>query len=132
MRLLSVSLLAASLCIGCASRHHLPPEGQLRAEIEAMREAVSSEIPDAQRAARLDKAIDGYEAELLAFVKQTNTFRSKLVALNSRPDATRAEFATPARPALRDDRRHLSARVAAPGGARASRTHRPAGGVTSC
>lgn len=93
-RTLRVSLAAALMCSACASHHQLPPQAQLKAEIEAMRKAVAETVPDAQRAARLDKAINGYETELLAFEKQVDTFRSKVEALNSRPDATRAEFDT--------------------------------------
>ena len=92
LRILSAWVVALLTCVACASRHELPPKAELQAQIESMREAVAEKVRDAPRAARLTKAIDGYETELLSFGTAFKTFRVKLLTLNSRPDATRAEF----------------------------------------
>jgi predicted nucleic acid-binding Zn-ribbon protein len=94
MRALVLWTAVLLLSAACASRHHLPPQADLRAQIEAMREAVAEKVPDAQRAARLEKAIDGYEMQLLSFGTALDAFRAKVQMLNSRHDATRPEFDT--------------------------------------
>jgi hypothetical protein len=59
-----------------------------------MREAVPAQVADPQRAARLNKAIDDLEKQLLSFDGVHRTYQSNVVALNARPDATRVEFET--------------------------------------
>jgi hypothetical protein len=78
---------------GCASRH-LPPKELLAANLEAMQEAVATKVHDAQRAARVNKAIVQLGQQLLAFEAVDSAFQSDFLALNSRPDATRAQFDT--------------------------------------
>ena len=41
---------------GACASHHLPPKEILEANLEAMQEAVSAKVPDAQRAARLNQS----------------------------------------------------------------------------
>jgi hypothetical protein len=77
---------------GCA-HYHLPPKEML-ANLEAMQEAVATKVPDAQRAARVNKAIDGLGEQLRPFEAVRTTFQSNFRALNCRPDATRVEFDT--------------------------------------
>jgi hypothetical protein len=86
-------LAAVLILAGCAS-HHLPPQELLAANLEAMQLAVPTKVPDAQRAARVNKAIDGLGQQLRAFEAVHSAFQSNFLALNSRPDATRAEFDT--------------------------------------
>jgi Spy/CpxP family protein refolding chaperone len=57
-----------------------------------MREAVTAQVTDPQRAARVNKTIDDLEEQLLSFDVVHRTYQSNVVALNARPDATRAEF----------------------------------------
>jgi hypothetical protein len=64
---------AALILAGCANRH-LPPKELLAANLEAMQEAVATKVPDAQRAARVDKAIDGLGEQLRAFEAVRTTF----------------------------------------------------------
>jgi hypothetical protein len=59
-----------------------------------MREAVPAHVADPQRAARVNKAIDDLRGQLLSFDAVHRTYQSNVVALNARPDATRAEFET--------------------------------------
>jgi hypothetical protein len=66
----------------------------LKANLKAMQAAVSAHVADAQRAARLNKVVDALREQLLSFDAVHNTFQSNIVALNARPDATRAEFET--------------------------------------
>jgi hypothetical protein len=84
-------LIGALLVAACASQS-LPPRRLLEADLEAMREAVATTVPDADRAARVNEAIDGLETQLLSFETLVRTFRTDVIAHNSRPDATRAEF----------------------------------------
>lgn len=60
--------------------------------MEAMHEAAGLEVHDAQRAAQLNQAIDALEAQLLAVDELGASARADVLALNSRPDATAAEF----------------------------------------
>jgi hypothetical protein len=57
-----------------------------------MREAVAATVPDASRAADVNEAINGLEAQLLSFENLTRNFRADVIALNARPDVTRAEL----------------------------------------
>lgn len=91
MRMLRALFLGALLSAACAS-HSLPPRTLLKADLEAMREAVATTVSDASRATRLNQAINGVEAQLVSFGKVAGTFYADMSALNSRPDATRAEF----------------------------------------
>jgi hypothetical protein len=85
--------LSTLLCAACAS-HPLPPEELAKANLEAMREAVAIEVPDASRAARLNQAIDGMDDQMREFAAAAHAFQENVRALNARPDATRAEFDT--------------------------------------
>jgi Spy/CpxP family protein refolding chaperone len=93
MRIWCMGLVGAFLCAGCKS-HQLPPREQVKAHLEAMHEAVGSQVPDEQRAERLNKAIDALGAQLLSFEALLNTLHTDVQALNARPHATRAEFET--------------------------------------
>ena len=96
MRLVPIPLVAALACGACAS--HVSPEVQSKAtlevKVEAMHGAVAANVPDAQRAARINKTINQLEAELDSFDNVLINFQSDVLALNSRPDATRADFDT--------------------------------------
>jgi hypothetical protein len=87
------SLLAALLCVACASQH-LSPKERLEADLEAMQEAVSVKVPDAQRAARLNKSINDLGQQMRTFQTVGNKFQSDFLTLNSRRTARRAEFET--------------------------------------
>jgi hypothetical protein len=93
MRTLRVWLLSAVACAAYAS-HHLAPQELLKANLEAMREAVPAQVADPQRAARVNKAIDDLREQLLSFDAVHKTYQTNVVTLNARPDATRAEFET--------------------------------------
>jgi hypothetical protein len=84
-------LVGALLIAACASQP-VPPRGLLKADLEAMREAVAATVPDASRAADVNEAINGLEAQLLSFENLTRNFRADVIALNARPDVTRAEL----------------------------------------
>ena len=86
-------LLATLLCAACASQH-LSPKERLEADLEAMQLAVGVKVPDAQRAARLNKSINDLGQEMLTFQAVGNKFQAEFLTLNSRRTATRAEFAT--------------------------------------
>jgi hypothetical protein len=90
---LQSSLLVALLCAACASQH-LAPKERLEADLEAMQEAVSVKVPDAQRAARLNKSINDLGQLMLTFQVVGTKFQSDFLTLNSRRTATRAEFET--------------------------------------
>ena len=92
MRIVTGWLALVLICAACASRHALPPKSEFRAEVEAMREVVATKVRDEQRVARLNEAIDGFDAEAVSFSKALTVFRANLEALNSRPDATRDQF----------------------------------------
>ena len=88
-------LVVILACVACASHHeHLPPQELLKANIEAMQQAVPSKISDPARAARVNKAVDALRQQLLSFDSVQATFQSNIRALNARPDATRSEFET--------------------------------------
>lgn len=94
-RVRSLLLVVILACVACASHHeHLPPQELLKANIEAMQQAVPSKISDPARAARVNKAIDALRQQLLSFDSVQATFQSNIRALNARPDATRSEFET--------------------------------------
>jgi len=59
-----------------------------------MRVAVTKHVSDAGRAARVNEAVDGVEVQLLSIQKLVTSFHSEALALNARPDATRADFVT--------------------------------------
>jgi Spy/CpxP family protein refolding chaperone len=93
MRTWRVWLLSAVACAAYAS-HHLSHQELLKANLEAMREAVTAQVADPQRAVRVNKAIDDLREQLLSFDAAHRTYQSNVVALSARPDATRAEFET--------------------------------------
>lgn len=90
-RTLSSLLVGAVLCAACAHQQ-LSPREEVKSEMEAMHEAVGQEVHDAQRAAQLNQAIDALEAQLLAVDALGASARADVLALNSRPEATAAEF----------------------------------------
>jgi len=97
VRSVPVTLVAAAfLCGACAS--HLSPEqefrGDLEAKLEAMQAAVSKQVVDPERAARLHGAVDAAGLQLMAARSALTTFQSTVLALNARPDVTRSEFET--------------------------------------
>ena len=57
-----------------------------------MRAEVPQRVPDAQRAARTLKAIDGLEADLRELRDSVEALARNLRELNARPDASRGEF----------------------------------------
>src|SRR5579862_8944992 len=85
-------VLAAVGCIGCAG-HAAPPREKLSDALEAMEGDVARHVPDPQRAARLQRAIDGLDADLGEFQDVVDKVRVDLKALNARTDATRPDFA---------------------------------------
>jgi thiamine biosynthesis lipoprotein ApbE len=89
--LLSSIAALALICAGCTS-HQAPSQELVKANLEAMQEAVPVKVADAQRAARVNKAIDELREQLRSFNAVQKSYQSTLVALNERPDATRAEF----------------------------------------
>jgi hypothetical protein len=88
---LQTSLLAVLLCAACAS-HQLAPKELLEADLEALQEAVSVKVPDAQRAARLNNSITDLGQQLLSFQAARDRFQSEFLVLNSRPEVTRPEL----------------------------------------
>jgi hypothetical protein len=74
--------------------HHqqITPHEELMASLEEMHEAVAQHVPDAQRAARLNSAVDGLGTELISFQKLLETAEADAKKLSARPDATRPEF----------------------------------------
>jgi hypothetical protein len=90
-RVLCISVVVAQLSAACMSSH-LSSQQLVRANLEAMHEAIASRVPDAQRATRINQAIDRLDAELLSFEAILQTFHSRAEALNARPNTTRAEF----------------------------------------
>ena len=93
MKTLRTLLIALLLCAACASHHHQLSHNPLRqADLLALQQAVSGTVPDAPRAARLTKSIVELQQQLLLFDLKGKQFRADLLTLNSRPDATRAEF----------------------------------------
>jgi len=87
-----IGFIAMLLCAACASHHQLPPKELLEADLEAMQEAVSARVPDAQRVARLNKSINDLGQQLLSFQGVRDRFQSDMLILNARPDVTRSEL----------------------------------------
>lgn len=93
--LAAAAVLAALACAACVSHHeHLSPQELLKANIEAMQEAIPANVADTTRAARVTHSLDELRQQLLSFDAIETTFQSNVVALNARPDATRSEFET--------------------------------------
>jgi len=84
--------LPVALLTACAHHNHLFPKDLLEANFEAMQEAVAANVPDTERVARINKSINDLRQQLLSFQADRNRFQSDLLALNARPDVTRAEL----------------------------------------
>ena len=89
--MLRASVMLAIVCSACAS-HHTSPQDRLTADLQELQEAVTVNVGDGQRAARLKSSIDELGQQLRAFVAASNAFQSNFLTLNARPDATRAQF----------------------------------------
>jgi septal ring factor EnvC (AmiA/AmiB activator) len=64
----SGALLAVLACFACVShREHLPPQELLKANTEAMQEAVPAKVSDPTRARQVSHAIDELREQLLSF-----------------------------------------------------------------
>jgi hypothetical protein len=92
MRALRTAAFVVIMCAACASHHRGAPQDHLTADLEQLHEAVSINVGDGQRAQRLQGSIDALGQQLRSFATLRQTFQSGFMALNSRPDATRAEF----------------------------------------
>jgi len=103
-------LLAALVALGGCAGKSQPPRQKIARALQEMSWEVARQVGDPERAARLQQAIDGLDADLNELQGVSETLRSRLRALNANPDATRADFAT-----LLDgfdaDRRRLRDRV---------------------
>ena len=91
MKTLRASVVAVLLCTACAS-HHATPQDRLTADLQELQQAVTINVGDGQRAARLKSSIDELGEQLRAFVAASDSFQSSFLRLNARPDATRAQF----------------------------------------
>jgi hypothetical protein len=90
MRMAGALLLGILLCVGCAS--HGSPQDELTTNLQNLQKAVTLNVGDGQRAARLTSSINELGQELRSFEVLRKSFRSDFLSLNSRPEATRAEF----------------------------------------
>lgn len=84
-------LLAATMLAGCAG-HDTPARDTVTRELAAMSRKAGEQVPDAGRAARLQQAIDGLGAELIAFHDAYADISVELRELNADPAASRAQF----------------------------------------
>jgi hypothetical protein len=78
------------LCIGCAGKQE--PRQKIARAMQEMSWDVDREVPDPQRAARLQAAIDRFDADLVEFQGAIDTMEADMRAVNARPDATRGDF----------------------------------------
>jgi hypothetical protein len=91
-RPMATLLLAMAMALaGCAGKSQ-PPREKIARALQEMSWEVDRQVVDAQRAGRLQQAIDGLDADLGELQEVSETLRSSLRALNANPDATRAEF----------------------------------------
>jgi hypothetical protein len=88
---LGTVLIGAVICTTCAHQP-LSPREQVMAQMESMHETVDQEIHETQRAAQAHRAIDALGRELIGVQEQVASARTDALALNARPDATRADF----------------------------------------
>jgi hypothetical protein len=105
-----VLLLAAAIALaGCADKSQ-PPRQKIAHALQEMSDDVSRQVGDPQRAARLQRAIDGLDADLTELQGAAEKLRADLRALNADPAATRAQFEQ-LLDAFDAERRHLRERV---------------------
>jgi hypothetical protein len=90
MKTLCPLLIGILLCAGCAS--HGSPQDELTTNLQNLQKAVTLNVGDPQRAARLTSSINEMGQQLRSFEAVRTTFQSNFLALNSRPEATRAQF----------------------------------------
>jgi septal ring factor EnvC (AmiA/AmiB activator) len=91
-KLLHASAISLVMCAACASHHAASPQDRLTANLQELQEAVTINVGDGQRAARLKTSVDELGQQLRSFEALRKTFQSDFLALNSRPDGTRGEF----------------------------------------
>lgn len=92
MKALRTTAIAVIMCAACASLHGASSRDRLSADLQELHEAVTLNVDDSQRAAHLQSSIDALGQQMRSFQAQSQTFQSSFLALNARPDATRAEF----------------------------------------
>jgi hypothetical protein len=92
MRALRTTAIVVIVCAACASHHGASRQDRLTADLQELHEAVTINVGDGQRAAHLQSSIDALGQQMRSFEALRQTFQSRFLALNSRPDATRAEF----------------------------------------
>ena len=85
-------LLVCSVTFPACTRSHLTARQEVNADLEAMHEAAVGEVADTQRRTLLNRAINGLDAELVAFAALHADFRSDIEKLNAQPDARREQF----------------------------------------
>jgi molybdenum-dependent DNA-binding transcriptional regulator ModE len=88
----AAAMLIVVLITGCASRSQATPQQRIHGAVDAMQEAIGKVIADPERARRAQGALTGITDELLAFEELAVRYRTRLLELNARSDATRAEF----------------------------------------
>jgi hypothetical protein len=86
------ALVAAALLTACASQSKQAPQQSIPGQVAAMQEAIGKVISDPDRARRAAGAVGGIGDQLLSFQTLANQYRTRLLALNARSDATRPEF----------------------------------------
>jgi hypothetical protein len=92
MKALRTTAIAVIMCAACASHHGASSQDRLTADLQELHEAVTLNVDDGQRAARLQSSIVALGQQMRSFGTLRQTFQSRFLALNARPDATRAEF----------------------------------------
>jgi outer membrane murein-binding lipoprotein Lpp len=83
-------VLAAMLCIGCAGKQE--PRQKIARAMQEMSWDVDRQIPDPQRAARLQAAIDRFDADLVEFQGALEKMEADMKAVNARPESSRSDF----------------------------------------
>jgi hypothetical protein len=83
-------VLAAVLSIGCAGKQE--PRQKIARAMQEMSWAVGEQVPDPQRAARLQAAIDKFDGDLVDFQGALEKMQADLRGANARTDAGRADF----------------------------------------
>lgn len=84
--------VAVTLAMTGCSAWHKTPEQKVAHALQAWRDAVPGHVADPQRAARVQRAVDGMGTELAAFQQLLHEARDGLHAANGRPDVPRAEL----------------------------------------
>ncbi len=87
----TATLVAVLHLVASCAMHETSPREKATQNLKAMRIAAAA-MPDAPRAAKVARAIDGLERELVSLRDLIEAFRRDVGALNAKPDATRAEL----------------------------------------